>query len=194
MKTNVRGYTDEELLYKARLTPGFDGFPTGYWILGVQSQEDEYNKFDDKFYLYKGTKFIMVTSGTTNAGLTGLQNYSKYNKDGCAVIKTDEWYYGLWRPGKHRGKMQALRQVRKIKYYRDGDRDKNAEQTGKMYEGLIGINFHTVSYQHKVGFIRKLVGGWSVGCQVVNNVEDYYKILKFIGNQRDVSYCLIKEF
>lgn len=192
--SNVKNYTDEELLNKARVTPNFKGFPAGYWILGVQSNEDEFNKFDDKFYLFKGTIFIMVTGGTTNAGLAGLSGYKRYNDMGCAVIKTDEWYHGLWRPGKHRGKMKALRQVRRIKYFRDYNMNKNAEQIGPTYSGLIGINFHTVSYQKKAGFIRNIIGGWSVGCQVVNDVEEYYKILKFIGTQKDVTYCLIKEF
>jgi len=49
---NVRSYTDEELLKKVKSLPSFKSIPKGYWILGVQSDEDKFNAFDDKFYLF----------------------------------------------------------------------------------------------------------------------------------------------
>ena len=193
MKTNVRGYSDQELLDQVKSLPSFRGFPSKYWILGVQSKEDEYNKFDDKFYLFKGEEFIMVTSGTTNPGSSSLKDYTKYNNLGAAVIKFDEWYYNLWSYGLHKGKMEALRQINPIKYYRDGDKDNKSEQKGKVYEGIIYINFHTSSYTRKTGS-SDIIGGWSAGCQVCNNFDDYYKIISLTKDQNFVSYCLIKEF
>lgn len=192
--TKVKRYTDEQLLNRVKALPGFKGIPDDYWILGVQSKEDTYNYFDDKFYLFKGTQFIMVTSGTTNAGTTGLMNYNRYSVAGCAVIKTDEWYHGLWKFGYHRGKMPALKQVKPIKFFRDWNKNQKVEEIGQIYKGLIGINFHTVSYQNDMSFIRKLIGGWSVGCQVINNVKKYYDILELVKKQESVTYCLIKEF
>lgn len=192
--TKVRNYTDDELLYKVRQLPSFNGFPKDYWILGVQSNEDTYNEFDDKFYIFHGTRFVKVVTGTTNAGTTGLKHYDRYNSKGCAVIKTNEWYYGLWKYGYHRGRMPALRQIRPIKYFRDWNKNNKVEELGKVYEGLIGINFHTVLYQKKLSFIRKWIMGWSVGCQVVNHVGEYYKVLNLMKKQKDVSYCLIREF
>jgi hypothetical protein len=192
--SNVKNYSDVSLLNRVRLLDGFKSVPKDYWILGVQSNEDAYNKFDDKFYIWKGSKFIMVVDGTTNAGTTGLKNYSKYNSKGVAVIKTDEWYYDLWKYGLHRGKMPALRQVKKIKFYRDWNKNNKVEETGKLYEGIIGINFHTVLYQKNLSFLRKLIGGWSVGCQVINHVGEYYKILSYMKSQKSVTYCLLKEF
>jgi len=111
-----------------------------------------------------------------------------------AVIKTNEWYHGLWKFGYHKGKMPALKQIRPIKYFRDWNKNNFAEQLGKMYEGIIGINFHTVLYDKKLSFWRKLIGGWSVGCQVANHVGDYYYILNKVRKQKFVTYCLIKEF
>ncbi len=193
-KSKVRNYTDKELLDKVKSLPTYEEIPTGYWLLGVQSNEDVFNEFDDKFYLFKGEEFIMVTSGTTNAGLTGLKNYNKYNKDGCAVIKTNEWYYDLWKPGYHKGKMKALKQVKPIKYFRDWNKNQKAEQIGEIRKGIIGINFHTVTYGKLLGLIKKFIGGWSVGCQVANNVTHYYEILDYTWKQELVSYCLIDEF
>lgn len=192
--TRVRNYKAQELLDRVKSLPSFKGFPQQYWILGVQSNEDTYNHFDDKFYLFRGEKFIMVVTGTTNAGTTGLMNYNRYNKNGVLVVKTDEWYHGLWRYGLHRGKMSALRQIRPIKYFRDWNKNTKAEEIGKVREGIKGINFHTVLYQKNLSFIRKLIGGWSVGCQVVNNVGKYYKLLNKVKKQKYVTYCLIKEF
>lgn len=192
--TRVRNYKDEELLAKVKSLPSFKYIPEDYWILGVQSNEDMYNYFDDKFYLFKGEKFIMVVSGTTNAGTTGLKNYEKYNKNGCLVVKTNEWYYGLWKFGYHKGKMPALIQATPIKYFRDWNKNNKVEEIGEMKEGMRGINFHTVLYEKSLSFIRKLIGGWSVGCQVVNNVGKYYEILGKVEEQKHVSYCLIREF
>lgn len=189
----MKNYTDEQLLNRVKGLKSFIRIPNDYWILGVQSKDDKFNEFDDKFYLFKGEKFIMVTTGTTNAGLTGLKHYDTYNPNGCAVIKTDEWYYTLWRPGLHKGKMRALKQYSAIKYYRDWNKNDKAEEIGNINEGVIGINFHTASYQ-PYNVITRLIGGWSTGCQVANNTADYYKILDYIGNQDVVSYCLIKEF
>lgn len=192
--SKVRVYKAHELLNRVRKLDSFKRLPEDYWILGVQSNEDTYNEFDDKFYLFKGDRFIMVTTGTTNAGTTGLMNYNRYNKNGCAIIKTNEWYYGLWKFGLHKGRMPALKQVEPIKYYRDWNKNKKVEELGKLYEGFIGINFHTALYEKVLSFVRKWIGGWSVGCQVVNNLSKYYKILDKVKKQPSVTYCLIKEF
>lgn len=190
----VRSYTDAQLLKKVKSLPTFKKIPSDYWILGIQSDEDAFNVFDDKFYLFKGEKFIMVVTGTTNAGAEGHLNYKKYNPGGVAVIKTNEWYYDVWRYGLHKSKMEALRQIRPIKFYRDNDRDGKTEEVGKLYNEIIYANFHTVSYDKRKGYILKLIGGWSVACQVCNNVEEYYKIIALTKNQNAVSYCLLKEF
>ena len=193
MKSNVKSYTDKQLLDMARSLPSFKGFPNNYWLLGVQSEEDKFNSFDDKFYLFKGEKFVLVTSGTTNAGKAAMFGYERYNKKGVAVIKTNEWYYDLWESGLHRGKMKALRQISPIKYYRDSNKNTKIEEMGKLYEGIIYCNFHTNSYNRFTKIIRWVIGGWSACCQVCNNPLKYYNILMLTKKQK-VSYCLIKEF
>lgn len=183
---------EKTILERVKKLSSFKQVPKDYWIVGVQSLEDKFNEFDDMFYLFKGEKLILSTTGTTNAGLTGLKHYNTYNPNGCAVIKTNEWYYDLWTPGYHKGKMRALRQQKPIKFYRDWNKNNKVEEIGKMYEGIIGINFHTATYQ-PINIIVKLIGGWSTGCQVANNTKDYYTILDTIKNQKNITYCLIKE-
>lgn len=193
MSSNVKSYSDEQLLERVKSLDSFEGFPKGYWILGVRSQEDEHNVFDDKFYIFKEEKFVMVTTGTTNPGASPLAEYTKYNSEGTAIVKSDEWYHDLWTYGLHKGKMEALRQLHPIKYYRDGNKNRKSEEIGKLYEGIIYINFHTSSYTRTEGS-STTVGGWSAGCQVCNQFKDYYKIIHLVKKQPAVTYCLIKEF
>jgi hypothetical protein len=192
----VKSYSDSQLLDRVKSIKSFKGIPEGYWILGVRSNEDEPNKFDDKFYIWNGEKFITMTSGTTNPGTPILEGgFLKYNKVGAAVLKSDEWYYGVWKYGLHQGKMPALRQVGPFIVYRDGDKDKKSEELGTPIVGSnYGINFHTVSYDLSSKKISEIIGEWSAGCQVVNNVEKYSMIINMIKKQHNITYCLINEF
>jgi hypothetical protein len=189
----VRNYNDAQLLNRVRKLKSFKNLPNDYWILGVQSQEDAFNVFDDKFYIFKGSQFVLVTSGTTNAGKNGLLKYDDYNPQGVAVIKTDEWYYGVWRYGLHKGKMAALRQVKPFLISRDGDKDQKIEE-GVSSWVMAGINFHANTYDIDSKEIKSLIAGWSLGCQVVNNRPKYNEIIELVKKQKEVSYCLIKEF
>ena len=77
----VKKYTDKQLLERVKSLESFKGYPEGRWIIGVRSEEDLPNKFDDKFYTYEGTKFIDVVTGTTNPGITILKGgFKKFNK------------------------------------------------------------------------------------------------------------------
>lgn len=189
----VRNYSDAQLLSKVKSLPSFKALPMGYWILGVQSQDDTFNVFDDKFYLFNNDKFILVTSGTTNAGANGLMKYDSYDKNGVAVIKTNEWYYDVWKYGLHKGKMRALKQVRPFLISRDGDHDKLIEE-GVSHPIICGINFHANNYNLENKVIKDIIGGWSLGCQVINNTPKYVQFMDALQPQKVVSYCLLKEF
>lgn len=192
--TNVKNYNDKQILDRVKSLKSFKGIPQGYWIVGVRSNEDAPNKYDDKFYLFNGEQFVKVVTGTTNPGTPILQGgYLKYNKVGAAVVKADEVYYDVWKFGLHQGKMPALRQVGNFIVYRDGDKDGKSEEIGAPIVGSgYGINFHTCSYLEKT--IGENIGTWSAGCQVVNNTEQYYMIINLIKNQNKITYCLLNEF
>jgi len=181
----VRAYTDKELLQRVKELDSFKDIPSGYWLLGVRSSEDEPNRFDDKIYLFKGEQFVDVTSCTTNPGTTVLRNYSKFNAKGAAVVVADQWYYGVWRKGKHQGKITALIQIgAQIKVWRDGDKDDQSEESLIQQEGFFGINFHPNTYDINAKSTGSLVNGWSAGCQVVNNMEKYRKFINLVQYYR----------
>ena len=201
----VKKYTDEQLLTRVKELCNYEGLPDGRWILGVRSQADEPNVFDDKFYEYEGDKFIRVLIGTTNPGTTILQGgFLKYRNDGAAIVKSNRWYYGVWQYGLHRGKMPALLQTgAKITVYRDGDMDDKSEELGEPMSGYYGINYHTNTYNFSDENIQVTVeeiDDWSAGCQVTNERDkyvtqmDWYRNAKESGKQTNVTFCLIKEF
>lgn len=190
----VRSYTDTELLNKVKELKNYVGIPNGYWLLGVRSKEDNPNAFDDKIYLFKGSQFIEVTSATTNAGTPTLKQFEKVNKKGAAVLKSEQWYYDVWKYGKHNGKVDALLQLgAPVQVYRDTDKDLKSEEQGALDTGYFGINFHPNTYDLSRP-TSNLVGWWSAGCQVVNNVTKYKTIIRLVKPQKYVTYCLINEF
>ena len=132
----VRTYNDKQLLDKVKTLPNFKSIPSEHWILGVRSNEDTANSFDDKFYLFKGEEFVWMTSGTTNPGTPTLKQFEKVNKNGAAVLKADTWYYNVWKFGKHNGKVDALLQIgASVQVYRDIDKDDSSEEQGKCESG-----------------------------------------------------------
>lgn len=193
--SNVRTYTDQQLLDRVVEIEGFKGIPEEFWLIGISSNEDESNVNDDKFYLFLGTSFVKVFTGTTNSGAYGLQNYSKWNRKGCFVMKTDQWIYDFWKTNQlHKGKMKAWRQNKPCYHYRDNNKDGKADETGKVFFAMCGINFHTQSYKLKE-LVRRYIGGWSVGCQSPNDVFDYYDTLEKVNpHQPTITYCILKEF
>ena len=192
---NVRSYTNDQILKRMASLPSFKGYPKGRHIVGVRSNEDAANVPDDKFYFFTETVFDTMTTGTTNPGTPVLKGgFLKYNKAGAAVVKADEVYYDVWAYGLHQGKMPALRQVRPIKIYRDGDMDGKSEEIGKMDEGLYGINFHTMDYDKQSKAVKETINGWSAGCQVVNNVEKFYQVINLFKTQKKVTYTLLNEW
>jgi hypothetical protein len=195
-KSNVRILTDDEILLRVKGLSSFKTLPTGYWIAGVRSQEDETNKFDDKFYLFNGSQFVTMTTGTTNPGAPVLKGgFLKYNKAGAAVVKADEWYYDVWTYGLHMGKMPALKQVGNFLVFRDGDRDGKSEEIGTPIKGAgYGINFHAATYDPNFKGLQENIGDWSAGCQVVNDKQKHLQIINMIKAQHRISYVLLKEW
>lgn len=201
----VRKYSDSQLLARVKALGSFKSIPTGRWILGVRSNEDQPNYFDDKFYEFEGERFIQVLSGTTNPGTSILKGgYKHYNKLGAAIVRADRWYYNVWKYGLHKGKMPALLQIgAEIEVYRDGDLDSKSEELGQSRSGWFGINYHTNTYDFRQGNLkltRSAIDGWSAGCQVINEREKYVKQMEWYERalkekrQEYVSYCLINEF
>lgn len=192
MSSNVRKYTDDEILNRVRSLPTFKGFPEGILDVWVRSKRDEFDRFDDVVFTYecfgseKPPVFIMKCSGTTNAGAYGLKQWAKYNSSGCAVLKSDVIVYDSHLFGKHKG-YPAYRQAKGFPYFRDADGDSKAEENGREYLDVIYANCH------KAGVASTVINNWSVACLVRNNLAEWTRWLKFMA-KRPLSVAILKEF
>lgn len=193
MYTKVRNYTTDELLDRVRSLSSFRYFPKEDFLIGVRSNENSNNVYDDKFYHFnKDLVCVNVLTGTTNSGAYGYKNFFKWNTDGVAEIKDDEAYYDVWTGGLHKGRMRALRQVGDFKVIRKKSHYDNSKDWN--WESWKGLNFHTNSYSRWTNIKKWIIGGWSTGCQVANEPADYYRSLDDLLDQRRVTYFLLKEF
>lgn len=199
MKSNVKGYTDRQLLDRMKSLPDFTHVPNSYHIITVRSDEDG-SWYDDKLYLFHGEDFIMVMPCTTNSGIYGLQNFKKWNPLGAAVIKSNQICYDAFMKSDgfkvrhHNGKMKCLRLVKDILYYRDGNMDDKIDEVGKIYKGNYATNIHANSYKYFLGILTWLIGRWSTGCIVINDLTKYYKMLKLIPYKTPITVTILKEF
>lgn len=200
MQTNVKSYTDNQILERVEFIGGRVPNRGKYLIVGAQSIEDAPNLFDDKFYVYDGPDFMQVSSGTTNAGKTALLHFDQYNLSGAAVWKTDQWCPDAFRRGYHKasrkgGGMRALRQNKPIWYYRDSDKDLKAEEIGELFYEIIWANMHGVDYDPYSTKIKDLINGWSFACQVWNRMGDYRQMVNAVWTRNKlVDYALLKEW
>jgi len=180
---NVKKYTDQQILDKVKSLPGFKRFPSNFWIVGIRSNEDANDVFDDKFYFFKGEEFITVTSGTTNKGNKGT------------AVMIEGIYYDAYLFGLHRGRMEALRQVKGINYRRDYTNDLKTNPTTEIYSNVIGMNIHACSYDLTLNVVKKNIGGWSEGCQVMNDIKFYSSVfLPMIKKNGFTTFVLLDEF
>ncbi len=200
MKTNVREYTDNELLSKIKALPSYNGKMPNYLLIVVRSQEDEPNVFDDKVYLFLFGKCVKVTSCTSNSGTPSLLGgWKKSNGKGTAIIKSNEIYYDALMKSDgvqirhHQGKMQCLRQIAPFKYYRDSNNDMKSDEVGVIEIANNSTNFHFNSYDFTSKLIKWIIGAWSEGCIVCNILQDYLDILNLIPFKSKVSIAILKE-
>lgn len=191
----VRNYTDKELLDRVAALKGFTHIPN-YLLVGVRSQADEFDRYDDKFYFFVNGKFRTVCVGTTNSGSYSLLGgWKKANPYGSAILKSDEIYYDVYEYGLHKQRMPALRQVKPMKYYRDGNNDKRVDETGKIYTEIAYTNFHFNNYDIGSKIMATIIGGWSAGCLVACQSAPYNEIINEVKKTRlPVTLALIKEF
>jgi hypothetical protein len=189
--TNVKNYTDLEILNRVKSLPSFEAIPANYWLIAIRSTEDAFNRFDDKFYLFKGESFYHVWKGTTNAG-TDLLNPT--NPRGEAVLKSDEIYYDSHERRLHRGKVLAYCQRIPLPIYRDNDRDRNIEELGTPKLENVGINIHPASYQIGTTSEREFIAGWSQGCLVFAIRSDFDTFMAKTKGQQRLTLCLLREW
>jgi hypothetical protein len=150
------------------------------------------NTFDDLLLCieWTGTDFKFTKSKcTTEPGTHWLEN--PMESKGAAILVPGQ-YLDCWKLGLHQGKYKALVQARRVKVYRDGNRDKVFDEHPETTDdGIFGINIHRANPAGESVQVDK----WSAGCQVLANFKDFDDlIVKAESTKKDLfSYSLIRE-
>lgn len=142
-------------------------------IVGVRnaSSKNVTNVFDDYItlsYRDKGIWKFHIWEATTDPGKRGVMEYN--NPHGVARLVEGQ-YRGSHTIGLHKGRYEALKQLKPVKVYRDSNRDSRFDET-KINEGIFGINIH------KAGVNSTYVENWSEGCQVFKKEADFNEFMR----------------
>lgn len=151
------------------------------------------NVFDDLITLsYKenGVWQFKQWPITTDPGTKAVKEF--HNPNGVARVVPGQ-YRGMWAIGLHQGKYEALRQVGKVKVWRDKNKDMTFDEVNTE-EGIFGINCHRSNPTTESQFVEN----WSEGCQVFKRVKDFNEFMAIVKKAAQIhgnkfTYTLIAE-
>lgn len=176
-----------EKLIKAYDKHNYQWFTTPYKInlFGIRDTSNV-NTFNDAVgYCYHNeyeTPVFEVFQATTDPGLTNLK--APQNSKGCAILVEGQYIDG-WQKGLHKGRYVACVQNTPVKVYRDNNRNSTLDCDKRTIDtGFFGINIHRANDKWK----SVQVDGWSAGCQVIADPDDFAKLMKVINE------CIKKGF
>lgn len=144
-------------------------------IVGLRSKNTNANSFDDEIHVFyrteKGDWNYHSYNATTDPGTFWLNNPS-YSQ-GTAILAQGQ-YKDAYAIGLHRGKYEALRQVKPVTVIRDYNRDSLLDfNNGTEETGIFGINIHRAESNGTTKYIDK----YSAGCQVFQNAGDFNQFM-----------------
>lgn len=160
--------------------------PFDLFLFGVRNRELDTNAFDDTigcaYISAAGVATVERFPATTDPGKRSMEHPTR--PAGCATVIPRQ-NRKLWTKGYHRGTYECLVPVRGavVPVWRGYDRT-------KVYFDADGIQLH------HAGDDSKVVDGWSAGCQVVQKIADFGRIMWLYDEQvrrlgiRYVSYTL----
>lgn len=173
-----------------------DEKPCNLNIIGIRNNNSEVDKFNDWLILFwrrSGIFYLGAYPITTLPGKYYLIN-KLLNKKGAAILVPGQ-YQGAYQIRKHRGKYDALVQVKPVKVYRDGNKDYKFDFVVTSIDtGLFGMNIHRA---YKKGKAPK-VGRTSAGCQVFQCTKDFHEFMHYCHSSSDAwgnsfTYTLLEE-
>jgi hypothetical protein len=144
-------------------------------IVGLRSKNTNANSFDDEIHVFyrteKGDWNYHSYKATTDPGTFWLNNPS-YSQ-GTAILAQGQ-YKDAYAIGLHRGKYEALRQVKPVTVIRDYNRDSLLDfNNGTEETGIFGINIHRAESNGTTKYIDR----YSAGCQVFQNAGDFNQFM-----------------
>jgi hypothetical protein len=172
-------------IQKGKGFPFFDGNKAfNVNLIGVRSNNDEVNQFDDVIYLvYRDSTLaweLHCFKATTHPGKYWLNH--PMSPLGTAIL-AEGHHPGIWKMGLHQGKYTALVQNKPCRVYRDNDQDNILDMEPETIQsGVFGINMHRSNPYTQSYLVEK----WSAGCQVFAISSDFEKAMWIC--QRSLNY------
>ena len=162
-------------------------------IIGIRSQAQEPNKFDDRMCVVFRDEEGWITRTwpcTTAPGQYWLDHPMR--PTGTAILVPGQ-YRGVYKIGTHRTYTALVQRGGRVKVYRDANKDEVRDKAPEsVTEGYYGINIH------KAGAASTAVNKWSAGCQVFANEKDFEEFMSIFHAAKELwgetfSYTLIDE-
>ncbi len=170
-------------------------------LIAIRADNSISDRFDDLFILdFKdelGARHVFYMKCTTDPGKHWLLN--PMNVKGC-IITCPGQYREAFEIGTHRG-YEALRQCGDMEYVRDNNLDnildfKLMKDPKNRFWGKFFTNIHRASKN----WLLRLIGKYSAGCCVLQDIEEFEDILMYYckkqvaaGKGRKFTYTLIEE-
>jgi hypothetical protein len=149
------------------------------------------NRFTDWLhiaYLENGEKKVLSIPATTKPGLKGsiLEPVTVNGVTGTAIIKAPQQVRSGWKfidSFKEFSKYPYFRQVGKVDYWRDGDKDTEIDPVQDQEDKIFGTHWHRMSNNGTYGSGQ--VNNWSLGCMGAPEPE-FKKILDIVRRSAKV--------
>jgi hypothetical protein len=181
-------YQDYEKLYQKH---GYK-FRTEKWALNLgatRSKNSKSDKFDDLghcLWIDDEGPHLQNFWMTTDPGKHWL--LTPMDSKGTIIVVPGQ-YLNVYGKGLHAGKYECFKQMSPMAYVRDNDRNTDLDfslyrdpkkKRDNLFWGLNGTNFHRADKSK----LALLVGPYSAGCQVVQKIETFDKLIGL----RDLSF------
>jgi hypothetical protein len=184
----MKPYTKEAIMMRM-LDFGFI-FPQNH-LVGIRSEADATDKYDDVFYWFEDGRVFAVYTGTTNPGSYYLQNFMNKLAGGTAVMASNQQMVEGFIKGKYK-ENDAWRQHSTMKVFRDADKDLKSEELGIPYVGMYNIHIHAMFKGKK----SERIYNWSAACQGMNDPDQWNEFISrsYERCPEKLTYTLLKEF
>lgn len=139
------------------------------------------NVFDDWMtitYKVNGMWESYCWACTTDPGTKAVKEY--HNPNGVARLMPNQ-YRGSHTIRLHQGKYEALCQQKKVKVWRDKNKDMTFDSV-VLDEGLFGINIHRSNPTTESAYVEN----WSEGCQVFKRIKDFNQFMTICKKAADL--------
>ena len=183
----MRTFKIKELLNNVKIIKGNADLPENYWLLCVQDKDEKMFAFEDTYFLFLGEKLVFTCKGASNVGIAGLIKNEDILREPL-VLKSEMWTEGFWlNLGTHlvqRKKAFIANSWTKFPYE----------------DSLFEFEERNLILSPAVRFTQEQRGGRDQGhwnntaSQAIHVLGDFVKIIKTIKPQKELSFCLIKEF